>query len=87
MALVAVDTGRSVPGVMPPTDVVAHPGLAVVRFHGRSAAWGTGSKEDRFRHRYTASPPRGTAHVLFNNCCAGAAVDSAATMRQLLTEV
>ncbi|MFD7238450.1 DUF72 domain-containing protein [Streptomyces syringium] len=98
MALVAVDTARTAGGAMPPTDDVTHPGLAVVRFHGRSEAWGTGSKEDRFRHRYTAAEltpwterirrlaqRAEEVHVLFNNCCADAAVDAAATMRDLLT--
>ncbi|MFV8127461.1 DUF72 domain-containing protein [Streptomyces syringium] len=99
MALVAVDTARTVPGALPPTDDVTHPGLAVVRFHGRSEAWGTGSKEDRFRHRYTVAElapwterirrlarRAAEVHVLFNNCCADAAVSAAATMRHLLAE-
>ena len=71
--------------------------LAVVRFHGRSPAWGTGSKEDRFRHTYTPGElaswaPRIRAmadrarevHVLFNNCCGAAAVHAAESMRDLL---
>lgn len=71
--------------------------LSVVRFHGRSPAWGTGSKEDRFRHEYTddelrewlprVRAPAGRAermHVLFNNCCADASVRAAARMRELL---
>jgi uncharacterized protein YecE (DUF72 family) len=71
--------------------------VAVVRFHGRSSAWGTGSKEDRFRHDYTDGElgewvPRLRAlagrveqlHVLFNNCCGAAAVRAAERMRDLL---
>ncbi|MBY8884843.1 DUF72 domain-containing protein [Streptomyces sp. PTM05] len=72
------------------------PGPAVVRFHGRSPSWGTGSKEDRFRYAYTAGEleswlPRidalarraDSVHVLFNNCCGTAAVRAAETMREL----
>ncbi|MET9962253.1 DUF72 domain-containing protein [Streptomyces sp. NPDC006326] len=94
---VAVDTARSLPASMPPVAPVTSPELAVVRFHGRSAAWGAGSKEDRFRHTYTERElcewlPRLHAladrvaqlHVLFNNCCADAAVRAAGTMQRLL---
>ncbi|GAQ62875.1 hypothetical protein SsS58_03249 [Streptomyces scabiei] len=76
---------------------VTSPELAVVRFHGRSPAWGTGSKEDRFRYSYStaelaACAPRlrsaaarvDELHVLFNNCCADAAVRAAETMRRIL---
>ncbi|MBZ4322441.1 DUF72 domain-containing protein [Streptomyces huiliensis] len=97
MSLVAVDTAQDVPDAVPPVAAVTRPELAVVRFHGRSAAWGTGSKEDAYRHSYTAeelAPWRdrirrlaGEAeqvHVLFNNCCGDAAVRSAAVMRELL---
>ncbi|MFF8831031.1 DUF72 domain-containing protein [Streptomyces sp. NPDC015131] len=96
-AAVAVDMAQGLPGSIPPLTPVASTGLGVVRFHGRSAAWGTGSKEDRFRHHYTDAElaqwrPRllGLAgrvdrlHVLFNNCCADAAVRAAERMRQLM---
>ena len=53
MSTVAVDMAQSVADAVPPVDVVSTPRLAVVRFHGRSASWGSGSKEDRFRHTYT----------------------------------
>lgn len=69
----------------------------MVRFHGRSAAWGSGTKEDRFRHAYAEEElrewrPRLCAlaervahlHVLFNNCCADAAVRAAESMKRLL---
>lgn len=91
---VAVDMEPSLPSAVPP---VTSPQLSVVRFHGRSPAWGTGSKEDRFRHEYTddelrewlprVRAPAGRAermHVLFNNCCADASVRAAARMRELL---
>ncbi|MES4889949.1 DUF72 domain-containing protein [Streptomyces sp. NPDC096012] len=94
---VAVDTVPGLPTSMPPVAPVTTPRLAVVRFHGRSPHWGTGSKEDRFRHTYTEAEltewlPRvhtvaehaDEVHILFNNCCADAAVGAAQTMRSLL---
>ncbi|WP_037857854.1 DUF72 domain-containing protein [Streptomyces sp. NRRL S-340] len=94
---VAVDTARHLPTSMPPSAPVTARRLAVVRFHGRSPLWGTGSKEDAYRHTYTEAElaewvprVRGLAerteqvHVLFNNCCADAAVRAAETMRRLL---
>jgi uncharacterized protein YecE (DUF72 family) len=94
---VAVDMEPSLPSAIPPVTPVTSARLAVVRFHGRSHAWGTGSKEDRFRHEYADGElrqwlPRVRAlaaraeqvHVLFNNCCADAAVRAAARMRELL---
>ncbi|GAA3388313.1 DUF72 domain-containing protein [Streptomyces roseoviridis] len=94
---VAVDTVQGLPGSMPAVTPVTSSSLAVVRFHGRSPAWGTGSKEDRFRHAYTREEladwlPRlrlladrtEQLHVLFNNCCGDAAVRAAETLRDLL---
>jgi uncharacterized protein YecE (DUF72 family) len=96
-ATAAVDMTQTVPASIPPVTPVTTPRLAVVRLHGRSACWGRGSKEDRFRHTYTPDElaewtPRVQAlaeqarevHVLFNNCCGDAAVRAAATMRDLL---
>ncbi|MEV7728934.1 DUF72 domain-containing protein [Streptomyces sp. NPDC087917] len=90
LAAVAVDTAQGLPASVPPVGVVTTPDLAVVRFHGRSPAWGStgpGSKEESYRHTYTEaelSPwvPRlrgmarqaASVHVLFNNCCADASV-------------
>ncbi|MFI7390678.1 DUF72 domain-containing protein [Streptomyces tendae] len=95
---VGTDMAQRLPGSLPAIAPVTRPALAVVRFHGRSAAWGRGSKEDRFRHEYdvrelAAWVPRlrraarqtDELHVLFNNCCADAAVRAAETMRRLLT--
>ncbi|QLJ00742.1 DUF72 domain-containing protein [Streptomyces sp. NEAU-sy36] len=95
---VAVDTVRDLPGSLPPDASVTTPRLALVRFHGRSPHWGTGSKEDRFRHAYSAAElaewlPRirrladrtDELHLLFNNCCGDAAVRAAETMHTLLT--
>ncbi|WP_030543780.1 DUF72 domain-containing protein [Streptomyces albus] len=96
-AAVAVDMAQGLPASVPPVTPVTSRRLGVVRFHGRSPAWGTGSKEDRFRHGYTepelvAWLPRLQAmagraerlHVLFNNCCGDAAVRAAESMRGLL---
>ena len=97
MAAVAVDTAQSLPTSVPPVTPVTSTRLAVVRFHGRNPAWGTGSKEERFRHRYTpeelsswtpavhAMADRAhEVHVLFNNCCGDAAVRAAERMSLLL---
>ncbi|MFI9063918.1 DUF72 domain-containing protein [Streptomyces sp. NPDC053429] len=94
---VAVDTAPELPTSIPPVTPVTSSKLAVVRFHGRSRSWGTGSKEDRFRHSYTQGElsqwlPRlrtladrvEEVHVLFNNCCGDAAVRAAQAMRDLL---
>ncbi|MFF5404687.1 DUF72 domain-containing protein [Streptomyces misionensis] len=94
---VAVDTVRGLPGSLPPDAPVTTPRLGLVRFHGRSPRWGTGTKEDRFRHAYSAAElaewlPRirrladrtDELHLLFNNCCGDAAVRAAETMRTLL---
>ncbi|CAM5347633.1 hypothetical protein STENM36S_00070 [Streptomyces tendae] len=96
---VGTDMAQGLPGSLPPVAPVTRPGLAVVRFHGRSRTWGRGTKEDRFRYDYdvrelAARVPRlrraarqsQELHVLFNNCCADAAVRAAETMRRLLTE-
>lgn len=96
-AAVAVDMAQSLPSSIPPATPVTSPRLSVVRFHGRSTAWGTGSKEDRFRYEYADAElaewvPRLRSlagrverlHVLFNNCCGDAAVRAADRMRTLL---
>jgi uncharacterized protein YecE (DUF72 family) len=96
-AAVAVDMTQTLPTSIPPVTPVTTPALTLVRFHGRNPAWGTGTKEDRFRHTYTRPElaewlPRIThlaersreTHVLFNNCCADAAVRAAELMRELL---
>ncbi|MEH0552004.1 DUF72 domain-containing protein [Streptomyces sp. B21-101] len=96
-AAVAVDMEQSLPTAVPPVTPVTCERLAVVRLHGRSPHWGTGSKEDRFRHEYGPGEldewaPRIRAlarraeqvHVLFNNCCGDAAVRAAARMRARL---
>ncbi|MEU4463084.1 DUF72 domain-containing protein [Streptomyces sp. NPDC024017] len=97
MAAVAVDMTQTLPSSVPPVTPVTSSRLSVVRFHGRSTAWGTGSKEDRFRYTYDEDElaewlPRvhrlaeraEQVHVLFNNCCGDAAVRAAETMTRLL---
>ncbi|GAA0929593.1 DUF72 domain-containing protein [Streptomyces thermoalcalitolerans] len=96
-AAVGVDMVQTLPSSVPPVTPVTSPRLSVVRFHGRSPSWGTGSKEDRFRYEYADHEleewvPRlrslaGSVerlHVLFNNCCGDAAVRAAERMRSLL---
>jgi uncharacterized protein YecE (DUF72 family) len=95
---VGTDMAQGLTASLPPIAPVTRRALAVVRFHGRSAAWGRGGKEDRFRHDYDVAElaawvPRlrraarqaDELHVLFNNCCGDAAVRAAETMRGLLT--
>ncbi|WAP58312.1 DUF72 domain-containing protein [Streptomyces sp. S465] len=97
MSAVAVDMTQTLPTSIPPVTPVTSPRLAVARFHGRNEAWGTGTKEERFRHTYTPQEltewiPRlrdmadqaDEVHALFNNCCADAAARAAASMRDLL---
>lgn len=98
-AAVAVDMEQSLASAIPPVTPVTCGRLAVVRLHGRSRAWGSGSKEDRFRHEYADAElaewtPRvrelarrtEQVHVLFNNCCGDAAVRAATRMRELLDD-
>ncbi|MET7571789.1 DUF72 domain-containing protein [Streptomyces sp. NPDC005492] len=97
MAAVGVDMNQSLPSALPPATPLTTGRLSVVRFHGRSTEWGRGSKEDRFRYEYSEDEladwvPRLRAladraehvHVLFNNCCADAAVRAAEAMTRLL---
>lgn len=97
MSAVAVDMTQTLTTSIPPVTPVTSPRLAVARFHGRNDAWGTGTKEDRFRHTYTTAEleewaPRlremaeraDELHALFNNCCADAAVRAAESLRHLL---
>ncbi|EMF52469.1 MULTISPECIES: DUF72 domain-containing protein [Streptomyces] len=99
LVAVGVDMAQDLETSLPPLVPVTSPELAVVRFHGRSPDWGTGSKEDRFRYAYSPSELAAWAprlrsaaeqvdelHVLFNNCCADAAVRAAETTRRILDE-
>ncbi|CAL9337013.1 DUF72 domain-containing protein [Streptomyces sp. enrichment culture] len=98
MAAVAVDMPQGFAASVPPVAPVTTPRLSVVRFHGRSAVWQGGNKEERYRYAYgddelAAWVPRirrlsgqvERVHVLFNNCCGDAAVRAAERMAQLVT--
>jgi uncharacterized protein YecE (DUF72 family) len=100
MAAVAVDMPQGFAASVPPVTPVTTTGLSVVRFHGRSAAWQGGNKEERYRHAYGDGElaewvPRlrelagrvEQVHVLFNNCCGDAAVRAAERMTRLLGTV
>ncbi len=97
MSAVAVDMTQKLPTSIAPATPVTSSRLAVARFHGRNDAWGTGSKEERFRHTYTTEEltewiPRlhtmaeqaAEVHALFNNCCADAPARAAESMRDVL---
>ncbi|MGC5021051.1 DUF72 domain-containing protein [Micromonospora sp. DT47] len=96
LSMVCVDMPQGHPSSVPPIMIsTAEP--AVVRFHGHSAHWETGSKEDRFRYAYSEGELRrwadlladladqaGELHVLFNNCCEGQAQRDAGRLAELL---
>lgn len=96
LSYVCVDMPQGHSSSVPPVLVVtADP--AVVRFHGHSARWATGDKQEKFRYAYGdreladwAQRLRGLArdttelHALFNNCCGDQAVRDAARLAELL---
>lgn len=91
-----VDMPQGHPSSVPPILVsTAEP--AMVRFHGHSAAWATGDKQEKFRYAYGATELRDWAqrlrgladqvdelHVLMNNCCGDQAQRNAAELVELL---
>ncbi|MEQ4303708.1 DUF72 domain-containing protein [Plantactinospora sp. B6F1] len=96
ISMVSVDMPQGHESSIPPL-LLATAEPAVMRFHGHSAEWSTGGKEDRFRYAYGddeladwAKRLRGLAgetdelHVLLNNCCAGQAQRDAATLAGML---
>ncbi|MFF5173205.1 DUF72 domain-containing protein [Micromonospora sp. NPDC000089] len=96
LSMVCVDMPQGHPSSVPPI-MVATAEPAVVRFHGHSPHWETGSKEDRFRYAYADGELRrwaelltdladgaGELHVLFNNCCEGQAQRDAGRLAELL---
>jgi uncharacterized protein YecE (DUF72 family) len=96
LTLVGVDMPQGLPGSVPPElHHTAEP--AVLRLHGRSPAWASGDKQERYRYAYPEAELRdwadrltalaagnGQVHVLFNNCCAGQAQRDAARLAALL---
>ncbi|MEU1396239.1 DUF72 domain-containing protein [Micromonospora zamorensis] len=98
LSLVCVDMPQGHPSSVPPIlTTTAEP--AIVRFHGHSAAWRDGDKQEKFRYAYAEDELRHWAgllaelatdaddlHVLFNNCCAGQSQRDATRLAQLLAE-
>ncbi|MER6752893.1 DUF72 domain-containing protein [Micromonospora echinofusca] len=96
LSFVCVDMPQGHPSSVPPI-LFATAELAVVRFHGRSTAWETGDKQEKFRYAYGDEELRrwsellvelaGQAqelHALFNNCCEDQAQRDAARLAELL---
>lgn len=80
-----------------PPILVATADPAVVRFHGHSAAWATGDKQEKFRYAYPEpelvqwvqrlqplAAEVDEVHVLMNNCCGQQAQHDAARLMELL---
>ncbi|MFB9235387.1 DUF72 domain-containing protein [Plantactinospora siamensis] len=96
LSFVCLDMPQGHPSSIPPVVVgTAEP--AVVRFHGRAAAWSGGDKQEKFRYAYAEAELRewvgllteladgcAEVHVLFNNCCGDQAQRDAATLAALL---
>ncbi len=89
-AHVSVDMPQTHPGAMP-LLLAATADTAVVRLHDRSEQWAGGDKRERYRYEYSAqeldawadcarqlSEQAGSVHLVFNNCCGGAAQRAAA---------
>ena len=100
VTLVAVDE-PSLRGLFPALDVVTHPELGYVRFHGRNGrGWYSGSKEQQFDYDYTddelrrwvegklESMVRQTRRtiIFFNNHVAAQAPRNAQTLMRLLSQ-
>jgi uncharacterized protein YecE (DUF72 family) len=98
LPLVCVDMAQGHASSVPPVAAATSERLAVVRFHGRSAAWADGDRVERFRYGYGAEElaswvPKVHAladraeevHVLFNNCCGEARTSAAERMAALLS--
>ncbi|WP_229397862.1 DUF72 domain-containing protein [Micromonospora okii] len=99
LSFVCVDMPQGFVSSVPPI-LVATADPAVIRFHGHSAAWESGDKQDRFRYAYGEDELRRWSellreladasaglHVLFNNCCDGQAQRDAARLAEILADV
>jgi uncharacterized protein YecE (DUF72 family) len=99
VALVAVDA-PDLPGLFPALDVVTHPGLFYVRFHGRNArGWRSGNLQQQFDYDYDDGELAQWASgrieamarrarrgvVFFNNHVRGRAPDNARRLVALLS--
>ena len=100
VTLVAVDE-PPLQGLFPALDVVTHPELAYVRFHGRNArGWYSGSKDCQFDYDYTDDELRRWVEgklasivrqarrtvIFFNNHVAAQAPRNALTLTRLLRQ-
>ncbi|MBY8874772.1 DUF72 domain-containing protein [Micromonospora sp. PLK6-60] len=98
LTYVCVDMPQGHASSVPPI-VLATTELAVVRFHGHSAAWTSGDKQEKFRYAYGEDELRhwvtrltglaaeaAEVHVLMNNCCGDQAQRDAARLAELLAE-
>lgn len=92
-AHVCVDMPQSHPEAMP-LLLAATADTAMVRLHGRSGRWVGGDKRERYRYEYSPAEldawadrarqlteSADSVHVIFNNCCGGAAQRAAAGLR------
>jgi uncharacterized protein YecE (DUF72 family) len=97
-AFVTADMPQDQPGAVPLTFAVTAD-TAVVRLHGRSAAWAGGGKQERYRYEYSAeelgqwalwvrelSANADQVHVVLNTCCAGAAQRAAERLHSLIED-
>ena len=99
-ALVCVDE-PDLPGLFPRLDVVTHPGLFYVRFHGRNAkGWRSGNMQKQFDYNYTdwelkewadiirtaLIPEADAGGIFFNNHVKGQAPKNALRLMSLLSK-
>lgn len=100
LSYVVVDEPQHTPNSMPPTVAVAHPGLAIVRFHGHRGETWTESVSVHEKFGYLYDPPElepwvervrqlgasaERVHLVFNNCYSNYAVLGAKDLAALLT--
>lgn len=96
LSFVCVDMPQGHPSSLPPV-LVATAEPAVMRFHGRSDAWLTGDKQEKFRYAYADDELAGWAQqlrelshdadqllVIMNNCCGDQAQRDAERLAGLL---
>ena len=96
LSFVCVDMPQGHASSVPPV-MIATAEPAVMRFHGRSDAWATGDKKEKFRYAYSddeliawADRLRELAddadqlHVIMNNCCGDQAQRDAQQLAALL---
>ncbi|WBB81648.1 DUF72 domain-containing protein [Micromonospora sp. WMMD882] len=97
LTFVCVDMPQGHASSVPPILTTTTTGLAMIRFHGHSAAWESGDKQERFRYAYRDEELARWAdllvelageadelHVLMNNCCGDQAQRDAARLAELL---